>query len=350
MALCRAKREAGVLGAISCLYLNALLALLGPGLSIGSALSLISTRGLLFASLSPAGVLFSMIPTLDVGLQTLFVLLMCGMIGPKGWDRPMETFRKLADLSGFGLAAKRIAFPGKIILSALDCIVSFPGKYSKEWDAAVSSTQQGNGCSLACVFLTDRASGLADNPDTPGRCWCHTIYGELPLDTYLMVIDVHDETNGPITEEVLAFKRADAAAMGLVLVIKEDQTELEWESELNQALKIAEERCRQNGCRAPWGCSWFEEWRKNVEEAMRLGQKLHVFYFEGKVGRGKLAWPKLCDSMAKEEARRDSGLGASQTAEVAYLEKMGLEYEEHDITEFEAFLQKPQLCSSELQV
>lgn len=30
-----------------------------------------------------------------------------------------------------------------------------------------------------------------------------------------MVIDVHDETNGPITEEVLAFKRADAAAMGL---------------------------------------------------------------------------------------------------------------------------------------
>ena len=46
---------------------------------------------------------------------------------------------------------------------------------------------------------------------------------------------------------------------GLVLVIKEDQTELEWESELNQALKIAEERCRQNGCRAPWGCSWFEE-------------------------------------------------------------------------------------------
>ncbi|CAK9028508.1 Uncharacterized protein SCF082_LOCUS18393 [Durusdinium trenchii] len=258
------------------------------------------------------------------------------------------TFRKLADLSGFGLAAKRIAFPGKIILSALDCIVSFPGKYSKagsrcqrqEWDAAVSSTQQGNGCSLACVFLTDRASGLADNPDTPGRCWCHTIYGELPLDTYLMVIDVHDETNGPITEEVLAFKRADAAAMGLVLVIKEDQTELEWESELNQALKIAEERCRQNGCRAPWGCSWFEEWRKNVEEAMRLGQKLHVFYFEGKVGRGKLAWPKLCDSMAKEEARRDSGLGASQTAEVAYLEKMGLEYEEHDITEFEAFLRK----------
>eukprot|EP00913_Durusdinium_trenchii_P025412 g23857.t1 len=211
-------------------------------LSIGSALSLISTRGLLFASLSPAGVLFSMIPTLDVGLQTLFVLLMCGMIGPKGWDRPMETFRKLADLSGFGLAAKRIAFPGKIILSALDCIVSFPGKYSKEWDAA--------------------------------------------------------------------------------------------------ALKIAEERCRQNGCRAPWGCSWFEEWRKNVEEAMRLGQKLHVFYFEGKVGRGKLAWPKLCDSMAKEEARRDSGLGASQTAEVAYLEKMGLEYEEHDITEFEAFLRK----------
>ena len=156
MALCRAKREAGVLGAISCLYLNALLALLGPGLSIGSALSLISTRGLLFASLSPAGVLFSMIPTLDVGLQTLFVLLMCGMIGPKGWDRPMETFRKLADLSGFGLAAKRIAFPGKIILSALDCIVSFPGKYSKagsRWQTRFLRVSSSSSSSLSLLFL-----------------------------------------------------------------------------------------------------------------------------------------------------------------------------------------------------
>ena len=44
---------------------------------------------------------------------------------------------------------------------------------------------------------------------------------------------------------------------------------------------------------------------------------------EGKVGCGKLPWKKLCDAKAKEEARKNTGLGASQTAEVAYLEKLG---------------------------
>ena len=37
----------------------------------------------------------------------------------------------------------------------------------------------------------------------------------------MMVVDMHDEVNGPLTEEELAFKKADALAMGLVLVIKD---------------------------------------------------------------------------------------------------------------------------------
>ena len=41
---------------------------------------------------------------------------------------------------------------------------------------------------------------------------------------------------------------------------------------------------------------------------------------EGKVGRGKMRWEELNDEEAKREAREDTGLGASQTAEVAYLE------------------------------
>lgn len=41
------------------------------------------------------------------------------------------------------------------------------------------------------------------------------------------------------------------------------------------------------------------------------------------MGCGKLPWEKLCDADAKDEARRNTGLGASQTAEVAYLEKLG---------------------------
>ena len=71
-----------------------------------------------------------------------------------------------------------------------------------------------------------------------------------------------------------------------------------------------------------------------------LEQKLHVFFFEGKVGKGKLAWDQLSHQDAVKEARKDTGLGASQTVEVAYLEKEGLEYEEHDIREFKQFMKE----------
>ena len=71
-----------------------------------------------------------------------------------------------------------------------------------------------------------------------------------------------------------------------------------------------------------------------------LEQTLHVFFFEGKVGKGKLAWDQLSNQDAVKEARKDTGLGASQTVEVAYLEKEGLEYEEHDIREFKQFMKE----------
>ena len=41
---------------------------------------------------------------------------------------------------------------------------------------------------------------------------------------------------------------------------------------------------------------------------------------------------------AVKEARKSSGLGVSQTVEVAYLDKEGFEYEEHDIAEFQQFM------------
>ena len=40
------------------------------------------------------------------------------------------------------------------------------------------------------------------------------------------------------------------------------------------------------------------------------------------------------------EAQKDTGLGTSQTAEVAYLDKLGVKYKEHDISEFEDFMFK----------
>ena len=286
--------------------------------------------------------------TLDLFLQIFNTLTLSGMIGPKQWNHPMEAFRQLADLSGFGFASKRVAFPGHINQKAAKCIVSFPGKYSELWDEAVSSvtTQAettGKGAwSLACVFLTDAASGLgqhAENPDEPGKCWCHNLYGRVPASTYLSVVEVEPgQIDSPANRQMLAFKRRDAQAMGQLLVVKSDQSDIEWQKQLVEATNKAEDLCSGKDGRAPWGCQWFQEWKQNLDLAVDLKQELHVFYFEGRKGQGKLAWKKLSDDSAKARARQHSGLGASQTAEVAYLERMGFSYVEHDIRDFQAFI------------
>ena len=107
---------------------------------------------------------------------------------------------------------------------------------------------------------------------------------------------------------------------------------------LAEALQEAEVRCAQKQALAPWGCQWFEAWKSNVDRAATRQQLLHVFYFKGMKAKGKMHWEFLHDQDAVQAARKDRGLGASQTAEVAYLDKIGLTYEEHDIGKFEAFL------------
>ena len=93
--------------------------------------------------------------------------------------------------------------------------------------------------------------------------------------------------------------------------------------------------CAANLGRAPWAVHGLSEWRRNVEKAVELQQILRVFFFEGCKGKGKMLWGDLCDEDARREAQRSTGLGACQTAEVAYLDKMGFTYEEHDIRECE---------------
>ncbi|CAE7493777.1 unnamed protein product [Symbiodinium sp. CCMP2456] len=309
------------------LYANACLVPLGPALSFVG----------LFAFLRQ-WVLPPTLLTLDVTFQVFNVLLLSGIVGTMPMN--LETLQRLAELSGLGLASARVAFPGHINQSAADCVVSFPGKYSNLWDKAVSSVSQEDTFSLACVFLTDTASGLgrhANCPETPGKCWCRQIYGPVPAATYLSVVEISaDESQNH--DQTLAFKRADAQAMGQRLLIKQHQGDIEWEQELAEALQDAEIRCIENQYRAPWGCQWFEEWKRNVDRAAELHQTLHVFYFEDSKGMGKMPWELLTNEGARHEARKNSGLGASQTAEVAYLDKIGLSYVEHDIMEFEAFL------------
>ncbi len=325
------RNDAAMVWTAVCLVVNAILVVAGPALSCW-AVKHIQLDGV--SRVSSGGIAM----TIDIGFQVLNALLLSGMIGGQQFD--LKEFRRLAEVSGFGLASKRIAFPGKINPDAKDCIVSFPGKYSAEWDEAVKAVREETStCSLACVFLTDTASGLGQHaklPDQPEECWCHVIYGYHSASAYLSVVDVKELQlkEGETEATVLAFKEKDAKAMGQCLLIKRCQTELEWKIELAEALVYAEQLCHTNKGRAPWGCMWFEAWRKKVEEAHQLNQRLHVFYFKDHCGKGKLAWNQLCDTRAKETAREDTGLGASQTAEVAYLEKEGIPFEEHDINDF----------------
>ena len=256
----------------SLLYANACLVPLGPALSFVGVRAFLETWDV-YRQFPPTLV------TLDVSFQVFNVLVLSGMVGTMPMN--LETLQRLAELSGFGLASARIAFPGHISRSASDCVVSFPG-ISDLWDKAVSRVAREDAFSLACVFLTDAASGLgrhANNPDTPGKCWCQQIYGRAPASTYLSVVEINSDELAN-HDQTLAFKRADAEAMGQRLLIKQNQGDIEWEQELAEALQDAEARCIENEDRAPWGCQWFEEWKRNVDRAAGLGQTLYVFYFE----------------------------------------------------------------------
>ncbi|CAE7712019.1 unnamed protein product, partial [Symbiodinium sp. CCMP2456] len=349
-ALLNVKHDETIKSTARFLYLNAAMVILGPFFSFVAFFDYVqqshSTRLQRFEHFHP---FLKNLPTasLDVLIQVCNALLLSGLVGPRQWDQPIEAFRKLVDMSGFdGLACKRIAFNGHINDAAQDCVVSFPGHYSDLWDHAVQAAKVQDRFSLACVFLTDKDSGLGKHSRNPatGRCWCHDIYGPMEASSYLSVIDLNPESGQPISKETLAFEKADARAMNKVVIIKREKiTGCSWSpgsfnSKLEEALVQAESRCVANQRRPPWGCRWFEEWKNNVDKAIAKGQTLHVFYFEGKKGEGKMAWEKLSDSEAMSEARAHTGLGRSQTAEVAYLDRQKAKYEEHDINDFESFM------------
>ena len=228
---------------VSCLWANVILGAVGPALTVYVVM-------LYFPQGYGA--------TADISFQICNSLLLSGMVGWKEWASPLESFHQLAEAAGMGMSYKRIAFPGAINPHARLCVASFPGKYSELWDrAVVVASGTDDVCSLACVFLTDPASGLgqhAPNPDSPDECWCRALYGRVPPIAYLSIVDATAE----LDEDVLAFKKADAAAMGQYLLIKTSHVStLEWETQLADALKKAQVLCLQNGGRAPWGCEWF---------------------------------------------------------------------------------------------
>jgi hypothetical protein len=214
-------------------------------------------------------------------------------------------------------------FPGNVLTrSGCMCIVSWPGIYARSWDALVEKSKH-NALSAAVVFLPEHTADFGKHGTD--KCYCVEMYGEVK----------------------------------------------------------------------PWGCRWFQLWREMVDTAVAREQKLMVYYFNGMRGRGKISsWDICCDDAIKrdffyakkacvlaalpagermrlealpnllrddalggepgseradEEERifvcslteeeqefwlSHKGLGNSQKAEVAWLEKHGYTYEEREVQMF----------------
>jgi len=228
-----------------------------------------------------------------------------------------------------------IVFEGNV-LPGRETVSSWPGKYATAWDTLVAGSRQDD-ISAAVVFLPEGSKhfGLHDpipwRPDLQdlhGECWCTPLYGE----------------------------------------------------------------------RKPWGCRWWSKWIGNIEQAASQGCTLAVYYFNNKKGQGKVkdfttageehmrreAIERRKDAFLKSEGfcnaleaglkhlpkekgpdssspysrevhrlflawlpeeDRDflvssEGLGNSQKAEVAWLERNGYSYIEKEVSELESLSHK----------
>ena len=225
-------------------------------------------------------------------------------------------------------AHNTLTFKGNVIPDrSKACVCSWPGKYESAWQTLVDRSHDGQ-ISAAVVFLPKGSPNFGRHDPIPssealwGDCWCFPLYGE----------------------------------------------------------------------QKPWGCRWWTLWAANIEKAVRCGVELQVFFFENMKGQGKVQsfatagaehcqreriWQKkeeFKESVAYREAvaagldslRKDAGedsssqhsrelqrlfwawlpeedrdflaasegLGNSQKAEVAWLERKGYPYTQVDIIEF----------------
>ena len=222
-----------------------------------------------------------------------------------------------------------IVFNGRVLdshpwLGLPPCVCSWPGKYASAWDILVESTRD-RGLSAAVVFLPEGSEHFGSHDPIPpaealeGECWCIPLYGE----------------------------------------------------------------------KKPWGCRWWTLWIANIEKAVEYGAEINVFFFEKKKGQGKVQsfatagqenlrreaisqrkaefeesvefqnakaaglgklskckrldsssqytreWQRLFLAWLPEEDRQfleaSEGLGNSQKAEVAWLERKGYAYKEVEL-------------------
>ena len=223
-----------------------------------------------------------------------------------------------------------ISFGGKIREGAEHCFVSFPGKFASAWDALIDEDAV-HAQSIACVFLCTPEDGLGrhePDPARPGACYCKTIYGERSYEEF-GYLNILPKDCTPDQE----MKAKTIAKFTKTVVVRGDASEEERGAAREKAFQAWEE----NGRVAPWGCQWFQVWKKKVEEAVRLRQTLKVVFFPGQVGQGKEAWRDL----ATADLWNGIGCGGSQKGEIAYLDMMrdkfpgqGWDYDDVDVVSF----------------
>jgi len=134
------------------------------------------------------------------------------------------------------IAQKLIFFKGKV-LGRRPCVCSWPGKYESAWDALVESSRKGK-MSAAVVFLPEGSKEYGHHDlryahDKNKGCWCRVLYGEPK----------------------------------------------------------------------PWGCRWWTHWIANIEKAVKRGAELQVYFFEKKNGQGKV---QSFETAGKEHMRREA--------------------------------------------
>ena len=259
-----------------------------------------------------------------------WTLICCRGLGVIGEDEPSKKqqaeLRREREEADRTVKNRTIRFEGRVIPEhGRPCVASWPGKYEGAWEALVAGAREGE-VSAAVVFLPDGTEDYGEHDPIPeaegldGKCWCVPLYGE----------------------------------------------------------------------EKPWGCRWWSQWLKNVETAVESGAELEVYFMANLVGKGKVECfdtagnehllreqiqgklahfqdsPHFQEAVAagldglSREPREDStsrysrevhrlflawlpaeeadflqaseGLGNSQKAEVAWLERKGYQYRGVDVS------------------
>lgn len=245
-----------------------------------------------------------------------------------GLHRDNDVSRAVVAMTSGLSSCKRISCQGRIIQKpGASCIASFPGVEAHRWETAAIS---GRDVSVACVFLASREDGLGWHGET---CMCKELYGSVPIEAYLAILEKPQTAKEEREYETRkALLQADAEAMGqLFLEEALYDSASEWAAAKRAARKEAVKLAVNNLHRAPWGCLWFEVWTRNIEKAVRRNQDLLVYFLPDKVEEGMLCWNDLACPTKVQEARRDTGLGNSQRAEVAWLDMKGYLWKALDV-------------------